>query len=137
MGDRASLGVIATWPTRTGVERTALYAYTHWKGDELPERVRQAIQRARPRYGNPQYMCRILYDAVVLEPATLDGYGLGARPLDTEHNRPVLVVDLDARTVGVAALDRTSNLPAVTRAISWADYVGRQPRRWGRDLLAT
>lgn len=136
MGDRASLGVIGTYPTHSGLERACTWAYTHWEGGELPERVRVALQRAKPRYGEPLYVTRILYDAVVLDPGTLDGYALGPRPLDTEHNRPLLVVDLDARTVGVTSLDRRANLPVVERSIAWADYIRRAPRKWGRDLLA-
>jgi hypothetical protein len=136
MGDRAQLCVVASYPTHGGVERHATWVYTHWTGETMPERVRDALQRGKPRYGAPLYLTRILYDAVVLEPGTLDGYALGPRPLDTEPGRPVLVVDLDRREVGVATLDRRSMLPTIERSIPWADYIARKPRTWGRDLLA-
>jgi hypothetical protein len=138
MGDRAQLCTVGTYPTPTGTERLAVWGFTHWEGEALPERVRRAILRARPRYADYAYMNRILWDAVCVgDWGSLDGYALGPRATDTEHDRPVLVVDLDARTVGVARLDRRNPLPEVARSISWADYCARSPRAWGRDLLAT
>lgn len=144
MGDRATLAVVASYPTRDSVtgltsgarERYAVYCYCHWTGEDMPERVRVALQRGKPRYGAPMYLTRILVEAVIVHPGTLDGYALGPRPLDTEPGRPVLVVDLDKRTVGVAELDRGVSVPKVERSISWAEYVGRAPREWGRGLLA-
>lgn len=136
MSDRGTLAIVCTYPLNAGATRTAIYVYSHWRAGDLPERVRQALQRARPRYGEPLYLTRILCDAVIVEPGTLDGYALGPRPLDTEPGRPVLVVDLDKRTVGVAPLDRRSWVPAVERSIGWVEYIGRAPREWGRGLLA-
>ena len=136
MGDRAQLAVVCSYPVNTGVERTAIYVFDHWKGETLPERVRVALQRGRPRYGEPLYLTRILCDAVIVEPGTLDGYALGPRPYDTEAGRPVLVVDLDKRTVGTAPLDRRSPVPAVDKSIGWAEYIARAPRQWGRTLLS-
>lgn len=82
-------------------------------------------------------MCRILWDAVCVDDwGSLDGYALGPRALDTEPRRPVLVVDLDARTVGIAKLDRRNPLPVVERSISWTDYCARAERKWGGGLLA-
>lgn len=130
MGDRGQLCVLATYPGVKGRELCATYAFTHWRGEGLPERIRHAIQRARPRYADPLYMTRILYDALAMdEQGTLDGYALGPRPLDTEAGRPMLVVNLDKRSVGTAAVDRWSPLPIVDREIPWAAYVLRE-RTW-------
>lgn len=137
MGDRAQLCVVATHPTPTGTERTAVWMGTHWRGTDLPERVRQAIQRARPRYAHPLYLTRILWDAVCVDDwGSLDGYWMGPRAWDTEYRRPVLVVDLDRQTVGIAPLDRRASLPVVEREISWLDYCARTPREWGPGLLS-
>ena len=82
-------------------------------------------------------MNRIMWDAVCVDDwGSLDGYWMGPYPWDTEHGRPVLVVDLAQKLVGVAPIDRSANMPKVERSISWLDYVARQPRQWGRGLLS-
>jgi len=82
---------------KDGSTFSGIYMYTHWSGTVLWKQVREALARGRDRWGDSQYLGRILFCELVRE-SVLDttGYGLSTRLWDNEH-AIIRVDDLDSR----------------------------------------
>lgn len=70
MGNRANIYVADQTEDPLTKERAGIFLYTHWNGSEWPERLRRALAAGRGRWGDPQYLTRILIREVFAE---LDG----------------------------------------------------------------
>jgi hypothetical protein len=94
MGDRGNIYFV---DRREGDALAGIYMYTHWSGSMLPGIVRDALIRGRGRWGDPQYLARIVF-CELIQGAVLEetGYGLGTFIGDNEHN-VVRVDDLTSR----------------------------------------
>ena len=91
MGDRGQVKII--------MDGKELYIYSHWGGTEMLEKVQDALAK-RWRWGDGEYLTRIIYDEIVGEAGfgTETGYGIGFNMHgDIEH--PLTVVDMDKQTV--------------------------------------
>ena len=111
MGDRANVIV------QDGDEQVCLY--THWAGTELPQTLRDALERGRERWNDAQYLARIIFCEMVkgCEMETT-GFGISQTPGDGAGR--ILYVNVDAQTVSV---NRDS-------AISFDDYVKSASIEW-------
>lgn len=71
---------------KDGAAFSGIYMYTHWSGTTLWKQVRDALARGRDRWGDSQYLGRILFCELVQD-SLLDttGYGLSTRLWDNEH----------------------------------------------------
>jgi hypothetical protein len=84
MGDRANI-VIREKGTPD------LYVYTHWAGWEWPEEARKALAAGRGRWGDSQYLNRIIVREVF---AGLDGdTGGGLSTVIGDNAYPLIVVE--------------------------------------------
>jgi hypothetical protein len=83
MGDRGSIFFV---DRLEGGALEGIYMYTHWSGSTLPLIVRDALERGRGRWGDPQYLARVVFCELVKD-SVLDetGYGLSTRLGDNEH----------------------------------------------------
>lgn len=92
MGDRANVLV------KTADEQVCLY--THWGGYELPETLRSALNRGKDRWGDFQYLARIIFCEMVGERNWNEttGFGISQCEHDGGYGGPI-VVDVDAQTV--------------------------------------
>jgi hypothetical protein len=69
MGDRGNIKIeVEGYPP--------LWIYTHWEGSVLPETVRRGLIRGRPRWDDPAYLTRILFDEVTGDDRGLTGFGV-------------------------------------------------------------
>lgn len=71
MGDRGNIVVEVQGETN-------LYLYTHWSGSELPWIVARGLERGKERWGDSQYLPRVLFCELVpqLDWKECTGYGI-------------------------------------------------------------
>lgn len=90
MGDRAMAEIIT--------EGGSLYIYTHWGGHNLPQRAKEAVLFAKPRWDDPPYATRIIVDQLTRKGRDeTTGYGLLLAPdAEDEYNEgnPSVIIDL-------------------------------------------
>jgi hypothetical protein len=104
MGDRAMAQI--------NMDDGALYVYTHWGGNNLPEDARKAIQAARARIGcHDSYADRIIVDQLTKEGRDEEtGFGLMLTPAgEDEYNndKPSVVIDLNKQLLTVTRENET------------------------------
>ena len=98
MGDRANIA-IKHIPAE-GQQPQFIYLYSHWGGSELPETLQSALMRGKSRWGDGQYLNRIIFNQVTMgEEKELTGFGLSTYIGD--GGRRVIEVDTDHNTVQV------------------------------------
>ena len=92
MGSRAQVKII-------NHDDPALYLYTHWQADALPELVKTALAR-KERWDDPEYLARIIFDEMTKgRQGEETGYGIS-----TVQNGDILflvVVDIGKQTVHI------------------------------------
>jgi hypothetical protein len=94
MGDRGNIFFV---DRREGDALEGIYMYTHWSGAVLPAIVREALERGRGRWGDSQYLARIVFCELIGDAVREEiGYGLSTRIGDNEHS-VVRIDDLSAR----------------------------------------
>ena len=90
MGDRANVFFVDAKPESGPL--TGLYLYTHWAGESLPEIVQSGLERGKGRWGDSQYLARILFCELIKDDVLGEtGYGLSTRIGDNGH--PIIRVD--------------------------------------------
>lgn len=81
-----------------------IYLYTHWRGSELPEIVRNTLAR-RQRWDDESYLARMVFCDMSKGDHDNDrGYGISNYRTDNQH--PIVVIDCEAQTVGFAHEDK-------------------------------
>lgn len=94
MGDRANIRLIQ--PNNTG----SIYIYSHWSGYEMPTILKDALGKARGRWGDNQYFNRILIDQITKDGRDEEtGWGIGLSIGDNSYN--ILAVDERKKQVSV------------------------------------
>jgi hypothetical protein len=97
MGDRGNIYFV---DQHRGKERIGMYMYSHWGGSVIPSVVEAALRRGRERWGDSQYLARIVFCELIKDDVMeTTGYGLSTRVGDNEH-AIVRVDDVD-QTVAV------------------------------------
>jgi hypothetical protein len=97
MGDRGNIYFV---DQHRGKERLGMYMYSHWGGAVIPSVVEAALRRGRERWGDSQYLARIVFCELIKDDLMeTTGYGLSTRIGDNEH-AIVRVDDVD-QTVAV------------------------------------
>ena len=92
MGDRAVFGFKS--------EGHILFLYSHWGGDEQLLTMQQAIRKAEPRWGDPDYATRIAVSHIIGEQwGSETGYGLSIDTFIQPDYDYAYVVDWETRTV--------------------------------------
>jgi hypothetical protein len=90
----------------------SVYLYTHWHGFEWADMADEAIDRARERLGDEDYMARIIVD-IMTKPGrdSVLGFGLMLTP-DCEdeynNNHPSIIFDLATGKVSIDDSARTA-----------------------------
>ncbi len=107
MGDRA----MAEIKTQGG----SLYVYSHWDGFDLPERSKEAIRVAKPRWDDYPYGTRIIVDQLTKEGRDKEtGLGLMLAP-DAEdqynNDEPSVIIDLLKRTFTTKRNGQETSIP--------------------------
>jgi len=97
MGDRGNIYFV---DQHRGKERVGMYMYSHWGGAVIPSVVEAALRRGRERWGDSQYLARIVFCELIKDDLMeTTGYGLSTKIGDNEH-AIVRVDDVD-QTVAV------------------------------------
>jgi len=113
MGDRANVCIV-----QHGNSKALLYLYTHWGGEALP-RTLQAALRRKLRWTDEAYLARIIFCEMIRGyERTETGFGIATSLCDNEH--PILVVDCDKQTVGVA---HEGNEPTCYKSWSFSEFI--------------
>lgn len=94
MGDRGNIGFVGT-----AEARDCVFLYTHWAGSMIPELVRDAIETAKPRWGDPSYATRMALTKIIGGAEGPLGWGVDTQMGDNEHDVPI--IDWNRRTVHV------------------------------------
>lgn len=95
MGDRANIYLKDSDRSATG-----MYVYTHWAGDEWPTALQEALTYGESRWGDPQYLARVIVSRVFKDLTnSTTGGGLSTEMGDNSY--PLLCVDLINDKVGL------------------------------------
>lgn len=71
MGDRGQVRLISKG-------QPDIYLYTHWGADRLPKTVAEALDRGRGRWGDDEYLNRIIFSEMIQGEVLEDtGFGIG------------------------------------------------------------
>lgn len=122
MGDRGNIAV----ESRGG----RVWFYTHGKGRDLPETVRQALAK-NERWDDADYLARIIFCTLVSpEFDSPTGYGIGHEPMDNSH--PFVIVNVDKQIV---TLEADPKRPYTWRGghpkeVSFADFIKLEKASW-------
>lgn len=87
MGDRANIGFLST--NRTD----CTWLYVHSAGSMLPEIALEAVEAAKPRWGDPSYATRMALTATIGGIPLTQSTGAGVDVLPGENEHPALVID--------------------------------------------
>lgn len=68
-----------------------IYLYTHWSGSNIQEVLKRALIKGRGRWGDPDYLHRVIFQELIGKNTDVTGFGLSTRLGDNEH--PLLNVD--------------------------------------------
>ena len=98
MGDRGQVRFIDD-------EGHSVWFYTHWGADRLIVDVAKALHEGKSRWGDPEYLARIIFCEMVGGDRGTTGFGIG----HSEHGDVWQVVTVDARnrTVSVRSPEMT------------------------------
>jgi hypothetical protein len=96
MGDRANVFIRSSWDKD---EARGVFLYTHWGGESLPGVVAEALERGRSRWGDDQYLARIIFCQMVAgQEMETTGFGISCRMGD--YGWPTIAIDTRSRSVG-------------------------------------
>lgn len=88
MGDRANVKVHQ--------QAGDVHLYTHWGGYRVGDALALGLDRGRDRWDDPEYLTRILFDAMKGDDVTgTTGYGISPVPTDGAE----WAVDVETQTV--------------------------------------
>lgn len=129
MGERANIAIRSDWPRDLG-EKEAVFLYTHWGREGLPEILRAALVK-RARWDDEQYLARIVFDMMVGDhQGELQGMGISSRLGDNEGELLVLfrqrVYLLPEDVYEATGFLQLREQPS----ISFENYIGRGRRTW-------
>ena len=96
MGDRANIRIIQRQGGLNHDEE-AIYLYTHWGGEELPQVLARALAQ-HECWADEVYLARIIFCEMIKgQEAEARGFGISTYITDNEH--PILNVDCKNQTV--------------------------------------
>ena len=114
MGDRGNVFFV---DGKAGKELAGIYMYSHWGGGFLPAQVRAALHRGRGRWGDSQYLARIMFCELIQEDVVGEtGFGLSTQIGDNEHS--IIRVDDASQRVSFHEPGREKN-PKDKGTASW------------------
>lgn len=92
MGDRGQIAIKMRDAGR-------VYLYTHWRGSDIPNMLREAMKYGRERWGDPEYLSRIIFvEMLGTDTNGRDGYGIGLEQ-HGDIGHPVPVLDCDTQMI--------------------------------------
>jgi len=92
MGDRGNIAIQYENGQR-------IYFYTHWKGSQVEEIVRKALQR-KERWNDDAYLARIIFcELIGNDTKSETGYGIA--PYECKEGSPLIIVDTVEQKVWV------------------------------------
>ena len=77
-----------------------IYFYTHWRGTELWDIVREALEYGQSRWNDESYLARIIFSHMIQNNSMgTDGFGISTYRCD--HNWPDIEVDVKQQRVNI------------------------------------
>lgn len=120
MGDRGNIYV-----KQNGGKDAGIYLYGHWSGYQIPVLLRDALKRGEERWGDEQYLTRVIFDGLRGDDDGLTGFGISTYPCDNE--RKLLVVDAESQTVSVAEFPWTDG--GQVAALTFKQYIALSDKK--------
>ena len=121
MGDRGNIYFVDG--AQSDRQWRGVYMYSHWRGGELPSVVQRALRRGRGRWGDAQYLARMMFCELL--DGDLDGetgYGLSTQLGDNEH--PIVRVnDVDGTVAFCRPGTEADRLEAPMRSWAYDEFV--------------
>lgn len=101
-----------------------IYMYSHWGGSFLPSQVQHALARGRGRWGDSQYLARIVFGELVADDV-LGETGFGLSTVIGDNGHPIIRVNDVDQTVSFC-IPGTEADRATEPMVSWsfAEFVG-------------
>lgn len=90
MGDRANIEMRESGGGK-------IYLYSHWAGSELPQMLCEALQFAKARWDDEQYLHRCIITHICKDEDGVTGWGVSTYPGDGEDR--ITIVDTPNRKV--------------------------------------
>jgi hypothetical protein len=116
MGDRANIYLVDTDDPTHGI-----YLYTHHSGYKWPEQLRLALLAGRGRFGDDQYLARIIVSNVFKDIHDQETGG-GLSTVIGDNGYPITIVDLPNRTVSWATEGGEGDRTAWYGTITFWDF---------------
>lgn len=120
MGDRANVLAIVEGPEGP----QGIYLYTHSSGYRWPEALRQALEIGKGRWGDDQYLMRILISQMFMEIHDWE-IGGGVSLVIGDNSYPIITADLINQTVTIEG----------GPTLSFADYVKQDRADYPGDTV--
>jgi hypothetical protein len=123
MGDRANIFIVDQ-PVKEGEEVHGIYYYTHWSGEEWPERLRQALVAGKGRWGDDQYLNRIIASRIFSDIHDEETGG-GISTVIGDNGHPIIVCNTAADTVSFAPEGSEANSETWYGTKTFEQYVAQ------------
>lgn len=131
MGDRANIYLTNSRFGETDTDH-GIYVYTHWSGSRFPEKLRVALDFAKGRWNDAQYLQRIIIDQALRDVRDSDtGGGVSLDIGDNEY--PIIVVDVNRNMVAFADEGSETDPDSWTHAMTFTAYVAQAHARYPED----
>lgn len=81
---------------------SGVYLYTHWRGHEIEQIVRDALSK-KERWDDEPYLTRIVFDEMTGRKESMTGFGISTEECDP--NYPTIILDCDKQEVSIEGRD--------------------------------
>lgn len=124
MGDRGNIFFVDR--PLSDDEWAGIYMYAHWAGSYLPQMLQSALDRGRGRWGDSQYLARIVFCEIVQDDVLSEtGYGLSTFMGDNEHD-VIRVNDLEGTVEFCEPGSETSRSAAPLKSYTYEQFLALQ-----------
>lgn len=131
MGDRGNIFLVQSPLDRRteSVPMVGIYVYSHWGGTYLPERLREALLFAESRWGDYQYLNRIIISQVFMDSHnSTTGAGISLNLCDNEHD--IIICDVFKEEVSFAKRGDETNPSNWFNTLSFGEYTSLEEAKF-------
>lgn len=113
MGDRCNVAIKVRKD-----DENHIFVYSHWGGHEMPGEVLNAVKKAKCRWDDDMYCCRIIIDNILPEGSKDQGTGYGISLHVGDNSYPIIEIDIPKQVVRLIRFDSNA------WEVIWDDVLG-------------